>query len=144
MAPLNSAGARGRGLGDTPPKGVARPGAALTFPRVSETCPFKYHLVSASFLAGNVTLLPPCAWPELCGPWGHGPTLQSDEGLRRGDRQSPVRNYRGALGVELVRVRAPGENLTGGRPVETSKVGGTGRQARLWSPSYGLGLLTMT
>ena len=46
--------------------------------------------------------------------------------------------------MELVHVRGPGENLTGGRPVEASKGGGTGRQARLWSPSYGLGLLTTT
>lgn len=72
-------------------------------------CPLRVGLVSAPFLAGSVTPRPPCAWPELCGPWGHGPVLQSAEGLRRGDGSSPFKNHRGAQGVGLVAVRAPGE-----------------------------------
>lgn len=43
-----------------------------SFPQVPMIYPFQHPLVSAAVSAGNVTLRPHCAWPELYGPWDMG------------------------------------------------------------------------
>lgn len=116
--PAQGAGPRGHA-----PSGKRRAFGCSCLPRIPRTYPFQRPLVSAAVSAGNVTRRPPCAWLELCGPWGYGPGSQSAEGLRRGDRPVPSKITAERRMWTWVLSRASGQKRQGGHQLRPAQEG---------------------
>lgn len=117
--------AQGAGPRRHAPSGRYQACGGSSFPQVPMIYPFQHPLVSAAVSAGNVTLRPHCAWPELYGPWDMGQCRRArrvyagERGLHRpplslgsGVRCYPVVQGRGDGGDPL---RPPEEGTRGTR-----------------------------